>query len=90
MDPRQPESCKSLRCLPLRPPPTSLTARVERALFARRRLVLAAFALVTLTMAWLAAVLKVDAGFTKQMPLGHEYMEPSSRIATSSGGRTGW
>ena len=44
------------------PPPTSLTARVERALFARRRLVLAAFALVTLAMAWLAAGLKVDAG----------------------------
>ena len=41
-------------------------------------------------MAWLAARLKVDAGFTKQVPLGHEYMEPSSRIATSSGGRTGW
>ena len=41
----------------------------------RRRLVLAAFALVTLAMAWLAAGLKVDAGFTKQVPLGHEYME---------------
>ena len=65
---------------PTAPPPTSLTAR----------LVLAAFALVTLVMAWLAARLKVDAGFTRQVPLGHEYMEPSSRIATSSGGRTGW
>ena len=57
------------------PPPASFTARAERALFARRRLVLAAFALVTLAMAWLAAGLKVDAGFTKQVPLGHEYME---------------
>jgi len=90
MDPRQPESCKSLRCLPLRPPPTSLTARIERALFSRRRLVLAASALVTLAMARLAAGLRVDAGFTKQVPLGHEYMEPSSRIAMSSGGQTGW
>ena len=63
------------------PPPSptvsaraSLTARAERLLFARRRLVLAAFGLVTLAMGWLAADLKVDAGFTKQVPLEHEYM----------------
>ena len=56
-------------------PRSALTDRIERALFARRRLVLAAFALVTLAMAWLAAGLRVDAGFTKQAPLGHEYME---------------
>ena len=54
---------------------SSFTDRAERLLFARRRLVLAVFALVTLAMAWLAAGLKVDAGFTKQVPLEHEYME---------------
>ena len=52
----------------------SLGARIERTLFARRGFVLAAFGLVTLAMAWLAAGLRVDAGFTKQAPLGHEYM----------------
>ena len=36
---------------------------------------LAAFALVTLAMAWLATGIRVDAGFTKQVPLGHEYMK---------------
>ena len=51
-----------------------MTSRVEKLLFARRRAVLAAFALFTLAMAWLAAGLKVDAGFTKLVPLEHEYM----------------
>ena len=52
----------------------SLAERIERTLFARRGFVLAAFGLVTLAMAWLATGLRVDAGFTKQAPLGHEYM----------------
>ena len=55
-------------------PPTTLSARLEHLLFARRRLVLAAFVLVTLAMGWLAAGLRVDAGFTKLVPLEHEYM----------------
>jgi len=53
----------------------SFADRVERLLFARRRLVLAAFALATLAMAWSATNLGVDAGFTKQVPVEHEYME---------------
>ncbi len=58
------------------PPPqrASLADRAERLLFARRRLVLAAFGLATLALASLAAGLRIDAGFTKQAPLGHEYM----------------
>ena len=52
-----------------------MTDRIERILFARRRLVLAAFVLVTLAMGWLASGLKVDAGFTKLVPLEHEYMQ---------------
>ena len=51
-----------------------MTARIERLLFARRRLVLAAFVLVTLAMGWLATGLRVDAGFTKLVPVEHEYM----------------
>ena len=65
--------------MPGAPPPSparaSLTDRVERLLFARRRLVLAGFALATLAMAWLATGLRVDAGFTKLVPLEHEYMQ---------------
>ena len=56
------------------PPPASFVDRAERLLFARRRLVLAAFGIVTLALTWLAAGLRVDAGFTKQVPLEHEYM----------------
>ena len=51
-----------------------MTARIEDLLFARRRLVLAAFVAVTLAMGWLASGLRVDAGFTKLVPLEHEYM----------------
>ena len=58
------------------PPPrrASFADRAERLLFARRRLVLAAFGLATLALAALAAGLRIDAGFTKQAPLEHEYM----------------
>ena len=52
-----------------------MTARLEALLFARRRVVLAAFLLVTLAMGWLASGLRVDAGFTKLVPLEHDYMQ---------------
>ena len=55
--------------------PDSLAARVERFLFGRRGLVIAAFALVTLVMGWFAAQLRVDAGFLKLVPLQHPYMQ---------------
>ena len=48
---------------------------VDRLVFGRRRVTAAAFALATLAMAWSAATgLRVDAGFTKQLPVAHEYM----------------
>ncbi|WP_205297809.1 efflux RND transporter permease subunit [Pantoea sp. Cy-639] len=49
--------------------------RVERALFGHRRLVLASLAVFTLVMAWFAVQLRMDAGFEKQLPVGHEYIE---------------
>ena len=51
-----------------------MTSRLEGLLFARRRLVLAVFVLITLAMGWLASGLRVDAGFTKLVPQEHEYM----------------
>ncbi len=63
-----------------------MTARIERLLFARRRLVLAAFALATLAMGWLAAGLKVDAGFTKLVPVEHEYMQTFLEYRDEFGG----
>ncbi len=52
-----------------------MTAWLEQALFARRRFVLALFAVVSLGMGWSAMNLRVDAGFTKLAPLEHPYMK---------------
>ena len=60
--------------------------RIERALFARRRLVLAAFVLATLAMGWLATGLRVDAGFTKLVPVEHEYMRTFLEYREEFGG----
>lgn len=52
-----------------------MTRGLERFLFARRRLVVIAFLLVTLLTGWSATGLKIDAGFTKLVPVEHEYMK---------------
>jgi predicted RND superfamily exporter protein len=52
-----------------------LTARLERVIFGNRALILALFCLVTLVLlfgAWRG--LRIDASFTKQLPVQHEYM----------------
>ena len=43
--------------------------------FSNRRAILAVLALFTCVMAWFAMQLKMDAGFDKQMPVGHEYIQ---------------
>ena len=63
-----------------------MTERIEKLLFSRRRLVLAAFALVTVAMAWLATGLRVDAGFTKLVPVEHEYMRTFLQYREEFGG----
>ena len=67
-------------------PDLRVTDRIEQLLFARRRLVLAAFALVTVAMAWLATGLRVDAGFTKLVPVEHEYMRTFLQYREEFGG----
>ena len=64
----------------------AVTDRIERLLFARRRLVLAAFVLATLAMGWLATGLRVDAGFTKLVPVEHEYMRTFLEYREEFGG----
>ena len=63
-----------------------MTERIERLLFARRPLVLAAFALVTIAMGWSATGLRVDAGFTKLVPVEHEYMQTFLEYRDEFGG----
>ena len=49
--------------------------RVEALAFGHRRALLVFLALFTLVMGWFALQLRMDAGFEKQMPVGHEYIE---------------
>ena len=48
---------------------------LERIIFGNRGVVLAVFALITLGFLMAASQLRIDAGFRKQLPLQHEYMQ---------------
>jgi predicted RND superfamily exporter protein len=52
-----------------------LVNRLERFFFGHRALVLVSIGLFTAVMAVFAVQLRMDAGFDKQMPAGHEYIE---------------
>ena len=49
-------------------------ARLERLLFSRRPLVLLAFLLCTVLLAWQAVQIRPDASFSKMIPLQHPYI----------------
>ena len=55
--------------------PSAFHRFAERAVFGNRAVVLVLFALITIAMGWFGAQLRVDAGFKKQIPLKHEYMQ---------------
>ena len=63
-----------------------MTAHIENLLFARRGVVIAIFALVTLALGWLATGLRIDAGFTKLVPVEHEYMQTFLEYRDEFGG----
>ena len=52
-----------------------VAAFIDRLVFGRRLLTLAIFFVVTVALAWLATGLRVDAGFTKLLPVQHDYMQ---------------
>src|SRR5215471_21290650 len=54
--------------------PNAFESFAERLIFNNRLIVLVVFAAITAAMAFLAAQLRVDAGFKKMIPLQHEYM----------------
>jgi uncharacterized protein len=60
-------------------PPASLLGRTVRRFegfaFRFRTAILAVLLLFTLGMGWFALQLRMDAGFDKQMPIGHEYIQ---------------
>ena len=64
----------------------AVAARFENALFGYRAIVLALFAFVTLAMIVLAAQLRIDAGFAKQLPINHPYMQTYLQYQEQFGG----
>ena len=66
--------------------PHPAAAFVDRLVFGRRGLTLAAFAAATLALGWLASGLRVDAGFTKLLPVEHEYMQTFLEYRDDFGG----
>src|SRR4249919_1133409 len=66
---------------------TKLEATLERLIFGNRLLIVVVFALVTLTLSFVAARgLHIDASFTKQLPLKHEYMQTFVKHQAEFGG----
>ncbi len=66
---------------------SAFALRMEKIIFARRRLVIGLFALVTIIMlAILMRGLRIDASFTKQLPLQHEYMQTFTKHQVEFGG----
>ena len=65
----------------------ALIASADRTIFGHRRLVIGIFTLITLLMFYAAVTgLRVDAGFTKQLPLEHEYMQTFVKHQQAFGG----
>ncbi|MCB1607603.1 MAG: hypothetical protein KDI71_11565, partial [Xanthomonadales bacterium] len=60
--------------------------RLERLIFGNRGAVLVLFALITVGFALAASQLRIDAGFRKQLPLQHEYMQTFVQYEAEFGG----
>ena len=58
----------------------------ETVVFGNRPLVLVVFAAITVAMLYFASQLQVDAGFKKQVPLQHEYMQTFQDYEADFGG----
>lgn len=53
----------------------SFIRRLEELLFRHRTMVLGPLLVLTIVMAWFGSQLRMEAGFEKQMPTGHEYIQ---------------
>lgn len=66
--------------------PSLFHRAAERLVFGAGNLVLVVFALLTVVMLYSASQLRVDAGFKKQIPLEHEYMQTFLEYEREFGG----
>ena len=64
----------------------SFVDTIEKLVFRNRLVVIAVFLLATLFLAYQASLLKLDAGFTKNIPLNHEYMQTYMKHKENFGG----
>jgi predicted RND superfamily exporter protein len=64
----------------------NISAFLERILFAHRIVVIALFVVITAVMLYFTTQLRIDAGFTKLLPMKHEYMQTFSKHQQSFGG----
>jgi predicted RND superfamily exporter protein len=64
----------------------TLTRRIADAVFSIRPIILFLFVIGTLAMGFFMAQLRVDAGFMKQLPLDHEYMQTFMQYEREFGG----
>ncbi len=60
--------------------------RLEQIVFRRRALVIAVFVVTTAAMAWLASGLRIEASFSKQLPLEHQYIQTLTKYRQEFGG----
>lgn len=60
--------------------------QIERFVFNRRGVIIALFSVITIVLAGFASRLSLDAGFEKNIPLTHEYMQTYLKYQESFGG----
>lgn len=60
--------------------------QIEMFIFRQRALVISFFVIVTVALAYQASQLKMDAAFSKNIPLNHEYMKTYTKHAKDFGG----
>jgi len=63
-----------------------LVGRISHHIFQRRKALLVLFILVTMALGYCASQLRVQAGFTKMIPLKHEYMQTFMEYQKDFGG----
>ena len=54
---------------------SAAVAKLDHLIFSHRPVVITVFAMITAVMGYFATQLKIDAGFSKLLPLEHEYMQ---------------
>ncbi|MCU4677580.1 MMPL family transporter [Catenovulum sp. 2E275] len=63
-----------------------LILAVQQFIFSQRKLIVGFFALLTIVLAYFASQIKLDAAFTKNIPLKHPYMQTYLEYAEDFGG----